>query len=202
MEESEQPKESVEHEFDPEMALVAAEAKAEQEAELAAAAEEEIIINEDNEEKEENEENDGKVILRAKKKKKNFVNYDANNYNNTNNTKNKNNKNYNNNNYNNKNTNTNNNVTLTKKKVVLKKDLIYDPDYDAQSNYFYQNITDSDWDKIKSFLRKAFTGQIPSEEQLKSFFEYYSEYIKITCKNANLTVDELGELGEWEYKDS
>ena len=38
--------------------------------------------------------------------------------------------------------------------------------------------------------------------QLKSFFEYYSEYIKITCKNANLTVDKLGELGEWEYKDS
>ena len=65
MEENEQPNKDVEHEFDPEMALVSAEAKAEQEAELAA--EEEIIINEDNEEKEENEENgDGKVILRAR----------------------------------------------------------------------------------------------------------------------------------------
>ena len=191
MEESEQPKENVEHEFDPEMALVAAEAKAEQEAELAAAAEEEIIINEDNEEKEENEENDGKVILRARKKKKNFVNYDANNYNNTNNTKTTNNKNYNNNNYNNKNTNTNNNVTLTKKKVVLKKDLIYDPDYDAQSNYFYQNITDSDWDKIKSFLRKAFTGQIPSEEQLKSFFDQYPKIKKGNIEKLQDALDTI-----------
>ena len=189
MEESVQPKENVEHEFDPEMALVAAEEKAEQEAELAAN-EEEIIINEDNEEKEENEVNgDGKVILRARKKKKNFVNYDANNYNNTSSTKTTKNNNYNNNN-NNKNTstNTNNNITISKKKVVLKKDLIYDPDYDAQSNYFYQNISDSDWDKIKSFLRKAFSGQIPSEEQLKNFFD---EYPKIKKGNIEKLQDAL-----------
>ena len=191
MEESEQPKESVEHEFDPEMALVAAEAKAEQEAELAAANEEEIIINDDNEEKEENEEaGDGKVILRARKKKKNFVNYDANNYNNTNYTKTTKNNNYNNNNKNN-NANTNNNITLNKKKVVLKKDLIYDPDYDAQSNYFYQNISDSDWDKIKSFLRKAFNGQIPSEEQLKNFFD---EYPKIKKGNIGKLQDALDSI--------
>jgi len=194
MEENEQPKENVEHEFDPEMALVAAEAKAEQEAELAEAAEEEIIINEDNEEKDENEENgDGKVILRSRKKKKNFVNYDANNYNNynnTNNTKTTKNNNYNNNNKNtNTNTNTNNNITLNKKKVVLKKDLIYDPDYDAQSNYFYQNISDSDWDKIKSFLRKAFTGQIPSEEQLKSFFDQYPKIKKGNVEKLQDTLD-------------
>jgi len=194
MEESEQQKESVEHEFDPEMALVAAEAKAEQEAELAEAAEEEIIINEDNEEKDENEENgDGKVILRSRKKKKNFVNYDANNYNNYNNTnytKTTKNNNYNNNNNNkNTNTNTNNNITLNKKKVVLKKDLIYDPDYDAQSNYFYQNISDSDWDKIKFFLRKAFTGQIPSEEQLKSFFDQYPKIKKGNVEKLQEALD-------------
>ena len=171
--EAEDKNENVAHEFDPELALAAAEAKAEREAELNEEIEiqdDEIFVsNEDNEEKDEGEkEGEGKTILRARKKKKNYVNYDANNYKNTNtntNTKTTTTK--------TTTTNNNTNITLTKKKVVLKKDLMYDPDFDPNANYFYQNISDSDWDKIKSFLRKAFTGQIPTEDQLKNFFDGY-----------------------------
>jgi hypothetical protein len=171
--EGEEQKENYAHEFDPEMALVAAEAQAEMEAEKQAAQEieiireEEIMISNEGEENEEKEE-EGKTILRARKKKKNYVNYDANNYKNTNtntNTKTTTTK--------TTTTNNNTNITLNKKKVVLKKDVMYDPDFDPNANYFYQNISDSDWDKIKSFLRKAFNGQIPTENHLKIFFDEF-----------------------------
>ena len=158
--EGEEQNENVAHEFDPELALIAQEAKAvekeQQQEEIVITNEEIIVNNEDNEENEESE-GDGKVILRARKKKRNYVNYNANNYKNTNT------------NYT-KNTNTqtkNNNINITtpKKTVLQKKELIYDPDYDYKSNYFYQDMSQNDWNNIKSFLRKAFTGQIPSETQ-------------------------------------
>jgi hypothetical protein len=190
--EGEEQKENYAHEFDPEMALVAAEAQAEMEAEKQAAQEieiireEEIMISNKGEENEEKEE-EGKTILRARKKKKNYVNYDANNYKNTNYSNNRN-TNYSNNkntNYSNNNTNYSNNkntkttnynnttTTTTKKKVIQKKDLIYDPNFDAQSNYFYQKLSDNDWIQIKSFLKRAFTEEIPTEIQLKNFFDEY-----------------------------
>ena len=148
--------------------------------------EEEIMISNEGEENEEKEE-EGKTILRARKKKKNYVNYDANNYKNTNYSNNRN-TNYSNNkntNYSNNNTNYSNNkntkttnynnttTTTTKKKVIQKKDLIYDPNFDAQSNYFYQKLSDNDWIQIKSFLKRAFTEEIPTEIQLKNFFDEY-----------------------------
>ena len=182
--EGEEQNENVAHEFDPEMALVAAEAKAEEELQ-----EEEIVINneEDNEEKEEEEKEGGKVILRAKKKKKNYVNYEPNNYKNTNYTDTKNTKNTN----NTKTNNNNNNITITKKKVVLKKDLVYDPSFDAKSNYFYQDLSESDWAKIKSFLRKAFTGQIPTETELKNFFDGYPKIKKGNVEKLQEALDNI-----------
>ena len=173
------------HEFDPEMALVA---KEEEEAnnendvvmegeEIIISNEEVVVSNEDNEEKEE-----GKAVLRAKRKKKNYNNYN-NNYNNTNNnTKNNNTKNYN---------QTNNNNKIIQKKVVLKKDLIYDPDFDYKSNYFYQNIPDSDWDKIKLFLNNCFSGQIPSETQLKNFFDGYPNIKKGNIEKLQELLDNV-----------
>ena len=183
--EGEEQNENVAQEFDPEIALVAAEAKAEEELQ-----EEEIVINneEDNEEKEEEEKEGGKVILRAKKKKKNYVNYEPNNYKNTNYTDTKNTKNTNNTKTNNNN---NNNITINKKKVVLKKDLVYDPNFDAKSNYFYQDLSESDWAKIKSFLRKAFTGQIPTETELKNFFDGYPKIKKGNVEKLQEALDNI-----------
>ena len=185
--ESEEQNENVAHEFDPELALAAAEAKAEAEAELNEELEiqdEEIIIsNEDNEEKEEGEkeEGEGKAILRARKKKKNYVNYDVNKYKNTNtNTKTTTTK---------KNNNTN--LTLNKKKVVLKKELMYDPDFNVEKNYFYQNLSDTEWDKIKSFLRRAFTDQIPTQTQLQNFFDDYPKLKKGNIEKLQNTLDSV-----------
>lgn len=184
--EGEEQNENMAHEFDPELALMAQEAKAlekeQQEEEIVISNEEIIVNNEDNEENEEAE-GDGKVILRARKKKRNYVNYDANNYKNTN-TKNT------------KNSNTqakNNNINIkTPKKTVLqKKELIYDPDFDYKSNYFYQNMSQNDWNNIKSFLRKAFTGQIPSETQLKNFFDEYPNIPKGNVEKLQEALDEV-----------
>ena len=170
------------HEFDPEMALVAKEEEEankennlEMEGEEIIISNEEIVIsNEDNQEKEE-----GKTVLRAKNRKKNNYN---NNYNASKNTKNNNTKTYN---------QTNNNNKITQKKVVLKKDLIYDPDYDYKSNYFYQNIPDSDWDKIKLFLNNCFSGQIPSETQLKNFFDGYPKIKKGNIEKLQELLDSI-----------
>ena len=179
---------NVEHEFDPEMALVAAEAEAEKLAELG---EEEIVVgNEDDGEKEENggKDGEGKQILRARKKKRNYVNYDANNYKNTNYSNNK----TSNTNTNTKtNTNTNNNISLNKKKVVLKKDLVYDPDFDVNSNYFYQNLSDNEWNQIKTFLRRAFNEKVPTETQLKNFFAEYPNIIKGNVEKLQETLDSI-----------
>ena len=140
--------------------------------------EEVIVSNEDNQENEE-----GKTVLRAKNKKKNYQNY---NYNQNKNTKNNNTKtnNQTNNNY-------NNNNKSTKKKVVQKKDLIYDPDYDYKSNYFYQNIPDSDWDKIKLFLNNSLSGQIPSETQLQNFFDGYPKIRKGNIEKLQELLDSV-----------
>ena len=168
-------------EFDPELALIkqAQEFENQQKQEQG---EEIVISNEGDEGKEENEDG-GKTILRAKKKKRNYVDYDSNNYNNKKtNTNTKTNTQTKNNNYNN---------TTTKKTVIQKKDLIYDPNYDYKSNYFYQNISKNDWDKIKSFLRKAFTGQIPSETQLRNFFDEYPNIRKGNVEKLQEALDEV-----------
>jgi hypothetical protein len=176
------------HEFDPEMALIKQardfenQQKQEQGEEIVITNEEIIISNEDDEGKEENEEG-GKTILRAKKKKRNYVDYDSNNYNNRKtNTNTKTNTQTKNKNYNN---------TTTKKTVIQKKDLVYDPNFDYKSNYFYQNISKNDWDKIKSFLRKAFTGQIPSETQLRNFFDEYPNIRKGNVEKLQEVLDEV-----------
>lgn len=188
--EVEEQNQNLAHEFDPELALASSEAKAEAEAELNEEIEiqdEEIYIsNEDNEEKEEGEgEGEGKAILRARKKKRKYVNYNANDYKNTNTnttttkktttTK----------------TNNNTNITLNKKKVILKKDLMYDPDFNVETNYFYQKLSDSDWDKIKSFLKRAFSGQIPTETQLKNFFDNYPKLKKGNIEKLQDTLDSV-----------
>ena len=184
--EGEEQNENMAHEFDPELALMAQEAKAlekeQQEEEIVISNEEIIVNNEDNEENEEAE-GDGKVILRARKKKRNFVNYNANNYKNTNtkNTKNS----------NTQSKNNNINIKTPKKTVLQKKELIYDPDFDYKSNYFYQNMSQNDWNNIKSFLRKAFTGQIPSETQLKNFFDEYPNIPKGNVEKLQETLDEV-----------
>ena len=168
-------------EFDPELALIkqAQEFENQQKQELG---EEILISNEGDEGKEENEDG-GKTILRAKKKKRNYVDYESNNYNNKKtNTNTKTNTQTKNNNYNN---------TTTKKTVIQKKDLIYDPNYDYKANYFYQNISKNDWDKIKSFLRKAFTGQIPSETQLRNFFDEYPNIRKGNVEKLQEALDEV-----------
>jgi len=172
------------HEFDPEMALAREDAENKEDDNLEMEGGEEIIIsneevivsNEDNEEKEE-----GKTVLRAKKKKRKYNDY---NYNNNNYNKNTQSKTYNqtNNNYNNKG---------TQKKVIQKKDLIYDPNYDYKSNYFYQNISDSDWAKIKSFLNDSFSGQIPSETQLKNFFDGYPKIKKGNIEKLQEILDNV-----------
>ena len=170
------------HEFDPEMALVAKEDEEankeknmEMEGEEIIISNEEVIIsNEDNQEKEE-----GKTVLRAKNRKKNNYN---NNYNSNKNTKNNNTKSYN---------QTNNNNKVIQKKVVLKKDLIYDPDYDYKSNYFYQDIPDSDWDKIKLFLNNSFSGETPSETQLKNFFDGYPKIKKGNIEKLQELLDSV-----------
>jgi len=172
------------HEFDPEMALAREDAENKEDDNLEMEGGEEIIIsneevivsNEDNEEKEE-----GKTVLRAKKKKRKYNDY---NYNNNNYNKNTQSKTYNqtNNNYNNKG---------TQKKVIQKKDLIYDPNYDYKSNYFYQNISDSDWAKIKSFLNDSFSGQIPSETQLKNFFDGYPKIKKGNIEKLQEILDNI-----------
>jgi hypothetical protein len=176
------------HEFDPEMALIKQardfenQQNQEQGEEIVITNEEIIISNEDDEGKEENEEG-GKTILRAKKKKRNYVDYDSNNYNNRKtNTNTKTNTQTKNKSYNN---------TTTKKTVIQKKDLIYDPNFDYKSNYFYQNISKNDWDKIKSFLRKAFTGQIPSETQLRNFFDEYPNIRKGNVEKLQEVLDEV-----------
>jgi len=175
------------HEFDPEMALAREDAENKEDDNLEMEGGEEIIIsneevivsNEDNEEKEE-----GKTVLRAKKKKRKYNDYNYNNYNNNNYNKNTQSKTYNqtNNNYNNKG---------TQKKVIQKKDLIYDPNYDYKSNYFYQNISDSDWAKIKSFLNDSFSGQIPSETQLKNFFDGYPKIKKGNIEKLQEILDNV-----------
>lgn len=175
------------HEFDPEMALAREDAENKEDDNLEMEGGEEIIIsneevivsNEDNEEKEE-----GKTVLRAKKKKRKYNDYNYNNYNNNNYNKNTQSKTYNqtNNNYNNKD---------TQKKVIQKKDLIYDPNYDYKSNYFYQNISDSDWAKIKSFLNDSFSGQIPSETQLKNFFDGYPKIKKGNIEKLQEILDNV-----------
>ena len=175
------------HEFDPEMALAREDAENKEDDNLEMEGGEEIIIsneevivsNEDNEEKEE-----GKTVLRAKKKKRKYNDYNYNNYNNNNYNKNTQSKTYNqtNNNYNNKD---------TQKKVIQKKDLIYDPNYDYKSNYFYQNISDSDWAKIKSFLNDSFSGQIPSETQLKNFFDGYPKIKKGNIEKLQEILDNI-----------
>jgi len=175
------------HEFDPEMALAREDAENKEDDNLEMEGGEEIIIsneevivsNEDNEEKEE-----GKTVLRAKKKKRKYNDYNYNNYNNNNYNKNTQSKTYNqtNNNYNNKG---------TQKKVIQKKDLIYDPNYDYKSNYFYQNISDSDWAKIKSFLNDSFSGQIPSETQLKNFFDGYPKIKKGNIEKLQEILDNI-----------
>ena len=117
-------------------------------------------------------------------KNTNYSNNKNTNYTNNKNTNYSNNKNT--NNTNNKNNTTTKIITTTKKTVVKKKDLIYDPNYDAQSNYFYQKLSDNDWIKIKAFLNKAFTEEVPTEIQLKNFFD---EYPKIKKGN----IDKLQE---------
>ena len=186
--EGEEQNENVAHEFDPELALAASAAQAEKEAEQGAEEEiieEQIIIsNEGNEENEERE-GEGKTILRARKKKKNYVNYDANDYKNTNtnysNTKNTKTS------YNNTNTTNKTTTKITTKKVIQKKDQVYDPNFDPDKNYFYQKLSDNDWLNIKSFLKRAFTGEIPTQIQLKNFFDEYP-----SLKRGN--IDKLQEV--------
>ena len=169
-------------EFDPELALAASSAKVEMEARENELEDNEIDINEEEMiiENEPLEEGDDKNILRGKKKKKNY------NYNN---------------NYNyNKNSNYNNNdkyfdssnaKTPLKKKVIQKKDIIYDQNFDVESNYFYQTISQSEWDEIKLFLIKCFQGSIPSESYLQNFFSMHPKLKKGNIEKLQEILDSI-----------
>ena len=179
-------KDKIEKEFDPELALAAQNAKAEMEAreneeenvEINVGEEEIIVENEPMEQEEES------GALRGKKKKKNYNN----NYNYNNKTTNYYNKSYNNNdNY----FNSANAKTPLKKKIIQKKDLIYDPKFDIESNYFYQTISQSEWDEIKSFLSKCFQGQIPSESYLQNFFSSHPKIKKGNVEKLQSLLDSI-----------
>ena len=179
-------KDKIEKEFDPELVLAAQNAKAEMEAreneeenvEINVGEEEIIVENEPMEQEEES------GVLRGKKKKKNYNN----NYNYSNKTTNYNNKSYNNNdNY----FNSANAKTPLKKKIIQKKDLIYDPKFDIESNYFYQTISQSEWDEIKSFLSKCFQGQIPSESYLQNFFSSHPKIKKGNVEKLQSLLDSI-----------
>lgn len=179
----------IEKEFDPELALMAQNAKMELEANQENndddngidVHEEEIMV----EEEAMGEEGENS-ILRGKKKKKNYNNYS--NYNNNNN------KYYNNNNNNKDNYFDKANAkTPLKKKVIQKKELIYDPNFDYESNYFYQTISKNEWDEIKSFLIKCFQNQsqIPSESYLQNFFISHPKLKKGNIENLQALLDSI-----------
>ena len=167
-------------EIDPELALAASGAKIEVEEKENESEEEDIDVNEE-EIVVENESLEGeeKNVLRGKKKQKKY-NYNNNNYSN-------NKKSYNNNdNYFNS-----SNAKTLKKKVIQKKDLIYDPNFNAESNYFYQTISESEWDEIKSFLYKCFQGQIPSESYLQNFFSFHPKIKKGNIEKLQTLLDSI-----------
>ena len=167
-------------EIDPELALAASGAKIEVEEKENESEEEDIDVNEE-EIVVENESLEGeeKNVLRGKKKQKKY-NYNNNNYSN-------NKKSYNNNdNYFNS-----SNAKTLKKKVIQKKDLIYDPNFNAESNYFYQTISESEWDEIKSFLYKCFQGQIPSESYLQNFFSSHPKIKKGNIEKLQTLLDSI-----------
>ena len=163
-----------EKEIDPEIALAASGAEIEIE-------EKEIESEEDNNDENEEEivienepmEGGEKNILRGTRKKKK---YNKKQYNNNNNDK------Y----YNNSNT-----KAPLKKKVIKKKDLIYDPNFDIESNYFYQTISQTEWDEIKSFLIKCFQGQTPSESFLQNFFSSHPKLKKGNIEKLQSLLDSI-----------
>ena len=163
-----------EKEIDPELALAASGAEIEIE-------EKEIESEEDNNDENEEEivienepmEGGEKNILRGTRKKKK---YNKKQYNNNNNDK------Y----YNNSNT-----KAPLKKKVIKKKDLIYEPNFDIESNYFYQTISQTEWDEIKSFLIKCFQGQTPSESFLQNFFSSHPKLKKGNIEKLQSLLDSI-----------
>ena len=175
--------ENIKKEFDPELALAASSAKAEMEARENEIEEDEDDIDINEEEivvGNEPSEGEEKNILRGKKKKKNY-NYN-NNYNNNYN------KNYNNNNdkyYD------SSKAKALKKKVIQKKDIIYDPNFDVESNYFYQEISESEWDDIRSFISKCFQGQIPSESYLQNYFSSHPKIKKGNVEKLQSILDSI-----------
>ena len=172
----------MENEFDPELALAASSAKAEIEAKENEIEEDDIDINEE-EVIIENEplEGEEKNVLRAKRKKKKY-NY----YNNDSNYNKKNNNTYNNDKYFDS-----SNTKQLKKKVIQKKDLIYDPNFDVESNYFYQEIPQSEWNDIESFLYNCFKGQIPSESYLQNFFSSHPKIKKGNIEKLQSILDSI-----------
>ena len=181
-------KDQIEKEFDPELALAAQNAKAEMEARQNEEGNEEINIGEEEivVESEPMEQEEEKGVLRGKKKKNNYNN----NYNYNNKTTNYNNKSYNNTNNNNYFNNANAKTPL-KKKIIQKKDLIYDPKFDVESNYFYQTISQTEWDEIKSFLTKCFQGQVPSESYLQNFFSSHPKIKKGNVEKLQSLLDSI-----------
>ena len=174
-------KNKIEHEFDPELALMAESAKIEVEANQDNDEDDDIDVHEEEIEVENEpmEEGGEKNILRGKKKKKRYNNYS--NYNN-------------NNSYNNKDNyfDKANAKTPLKKKVIQKKDLIYDPNFDYESNYFYQTLSQSEWDEIKSFLINCFQNQYQiSESYLQNFFISHPKLRKGNIEKLQMLLDSI-----------
>ena len=125
---------------------------------------------------------DDNMILRGGKNKKNYninSNYQKN-YNKNTNSKN----------------NNNNKINITSKKKVLsnnKKEYTYDLKFDYKSNYFYQDLPENDWNKIKSFLKNLFTNKdnIPNDTQLKSFFSGFPNLIKGNIPKLQKILDDI-----------
>ena len=174
-------KNKIEHEFDPELALMAESAKIEAEANQDNDEDDDIDVHEEEIEVENEpmEEGGEKNILRGKKKKKRYNNYS--NYNN-------------NNSYNNKDNyfDKANAKTPLKKKVIQKKDLIYDPNFDYESNYFYQTLSQSEWNEIKSFLINCFQNQYQiSESYLQNFFISHPKLRKGNIEKLQTLLDSI-----------
>jgi hypothetical protein len=63
-------------------------------------------------------------------------------------------------------------------KPPKKPKLLLDPDYKLEEAYFYQNLTNENWDEIKNYLNEYFTSCKNSTQELKSFFDNYPKLKK------------------------
>ena len=55
---------------------------------------------------------------------------------------------------------------------------LLDSNYDIDKNYFYQKLTDSQWEEIKTYLEQFVTNKKINEQELNEFLDKYPEISK------------------------